>query len=173
MVSWSTADAIPPGWSGPIHVTPSSSVCEILTVLGLSSVSSAAKTRLWKPRASVKPRSVKPMGSESTTTEDGAARLTQLEDWPLAGHVSLKVTNRVCRSDWKFATPVAQLLPTEGSPPLRPMYSTEFGCCPAEVVLTGTRTPGTTKFSYPILGPLSWGAGAGGTDASGTALAMP
>src|SRR5882762_2216757 len=82
MVSWSTAEWIPPGWSGPTHVTPSSSVYEILTVFGLSSVSSAAHTRLWKPRGSVKPRSVKPMGSESITVDDGAERLTQLADSP-------------------------------------------------------------------------------------------
>src|SRR5438552_10023397 len=147
MVSWSTAEGIPPGWSGPTHVTPSSSVYEILTVFGLSSVGSAAKTRLWAPRISVKPRSVKPMGSESITVDDGAERLTHVEDRPFGGQLSLNVTNNVCRSDWKFATPVAQLLPTEGSPPLRPMYSTECGCCPADVTVTGTRTPGGEKFS--------------------------
>src|SRR5439155_22754841 len=146
IVSWSTADAIPPLWSGT-HVMPSSSVCEILTVLGLSNVSSPANTRLWKPRGSVKPRSVKPIGSESMATDVGAARFTQDEDWPFDGQLSSNVMNKVCRPDWKLATPVAQLLPTEGSPALRPMYSTDFTCWPASVVITGTRAPGAMKFS--------------------------
>src|SRR6266404_1120472 len=98
------------------------------------------------------------MGSESIATEVGAARLTQVEERPLSGQVSSNAMNKVCRPDWKFAMPVIQLLPTEGSPALRPRYSTELTCWPASVVLTGVKTPGAMKFSYPIFAPVSLGA---------------
>src|SRR5437016_10151252 len=101
------------------------------------------------------------MGWLSSPTDVGAARLTQVADAPFAGQLSLKVTNKLSRPDLKNATPVAQLLPMEGSPVLRPIHSTELTCWPASVVVTGTSTPGAAKFSYPIAGPGSSVAGAG------------
>src|SRR6266550_4487451 len=100
-----------------IQVSPSSSVYEVLHV-GDSSVSSPANVR---PVCG----SVKPIGSESTARDVIAGRLIHVEACPLDGQASLKVTNSVCRSDWKAVTPVFQLFPIEGSPELRPMYSTE------------------------------------------------
>ena len=95
------------------------------------------------------------MGSLSIPTDVGAARFTQVAEIPFAGQLSLNVTNKASRPDLNMATPVAQLLPMEGSPALRPMYSTECTCCPASVVVTGVSTPGAAKFSYPIFGPVS------------------
>src|SRR6266849_826489 len=126
---------MPLPWLG-IHVRPSSSEYEVLQVSGDSSVSSAANVR---PVCG----SVNPIGSESTACEVGAARLTQVA----VCVESLKVTNNVCRSDWKLVTPVFQLLPIDGSPAPRPMYSTECTCPPADVVVTGVITPGASKFS--------------------------
>jgi len=64
---------------GPTFITP----CK---------VSSPVKVR---PRA----ESVNPMGSESTATCVGAARLTQVEERPFAGQLSLNVTNNVSRPE--------------------------------------------------------------------------
>src|ERR1041385_553375 len=133
-----------------VQCRPSSSVYEVLQ-LGESKVSSPANVR---PVC----RSVKPMGSEFTACEVGACRLTHVEDWPLVGQLSSKLTNKVCKSVWKAVTPVFQLLPMDGSPALRPWYSTEFGCWPAEVTSVVSRTPGAVKFSKPTFGPLSCGA---------------
>src|SRR5205807_4300613 len=135
IVSWSTPDPMPLPCDG-IHVWPSSSEYDVLQVSGDSSVSSPANVR---PVCG----SVKPIGSESTAWDVGAARLTQVE----LCAASLKVTNNVCRSDWKLVTPDFQLLPIEGSPAPRPIYSTECTCPPAEVVVTGVSTPGASKFS--------------------------
>src|SRR5438552_1321126 len=105
------------------------------------------------------------------STDVGARRLAQVVFGLMQGHVSSNLTNKVSKSDWKFATPVFQSLPTEGSPAPRPMYST---VSPPELVdVTWVRTPGASKFSYPILGPVSSVAAGGGTGISGTALAVP
>src|SRR2546422_4232427 len=98
-----------------IHVWPSSSEYDVLQVSGDSKVSSPANVR---PVCG----SVKPIGSESTACDVGAARLSQDAACPV------NVTNSVCRSDWKLVTPVFQLLPIDGSPAPRPMYSTEWTC---------------------------------------------
>src|SRR5689334_21358083 len=95
-----------------VQCKPSSSVYEVLQ-LGESKVSSPANVRpVW--------RSVKPIGSELTACDVGACRLIQVDDWPLAGQLSSKVTNKVSKSVWKAVTPLFQLLPMEGSPALRP-----------------------------------------------------
>jgi len=66
-------------------------VNEVLHV-GEANVSSPAKVRPVY-------RSVNPIGSESTNCEVGAGRLTQVAGEP-EGQLSLKVTKRVCKSDW-------------------------------------------------------------------------
>src|SRR2546428_12212322 len=104
------------------------------------------------------------MGSESITTDVGAGRLTQVAVGPPVGQLLANVINNVSRSDWKFVTPVTsfgagefQFTPIDGSPAPRPMYSTVGPV----LTVTGVRTPGASKFSYPIFGPLSVGAGGG------------
>src|SRR5256885_14430323 len=116
------------------------------------------------------------MGSESITTEVGAARLTQVAVGPPVWQLLANVINNVSRSDWKFVTPLAsfggadfQFTPIDGSPAPRPMYSTVGPV----LTVTGVRTPGASKFSYPTFGPVSAGAGGGGLGVSGTTVAVP
>jgi hypothetical protein len=97
------------------------SVNEILQ-LGDVRVSSPAKTR---PVIG----SVKPIGSESTNCDVGAGLLYQVAFGPGVEQRSVNLMKSVCRSDWKFVTPVAelgdcQLTPVEGSPASWPRYST-------------------------------------------------
>ena len=51
---------------------------------------------------------------------------------------------------------VVQCTPIDGSKALRPRYSTVNA--PELVCVIGVRTPGASKFSYPIFGPASAGA---------------
>src|SRR5260370_32861147 len=102
---------------------PSSSVNEVLQVSGERSVSSPAKTR---PVC----RSVKPIGSESISTEVGARRLTHVAFGIVGEHDSFQEIKSVSRSDWKLVIPPTELdvefqfTPIEGSPAPRPIYST-------------------------------------------------
>src|SRR2546426_8609902 len=114
------------------------------------------------------------MGSESITADVGAGRLTQVAVGPPVGQLLANVINNVSRSDWKFVTPLAearefQFTPMEGSPAPRPMYSTVGPV----LTVTGVRTPGASKFSYPTFGPVSAGAGVGGDGVNGTTVAVP
>src|SRR5437588_4335712 len=89
--------------------------------------------------------------------EVGARRFTQVALELLRLQLSSKVTNSVWRSDWKLTTPLIQFAPTEGSPAPRPRYSTVVN--PELRAVPGTSTPGGSKFSNPIFGPVSGGAG--------------
>src|SRR5437588_12839481 len=105
--------------------------------------------------------------------EVGARRFTQVAFGLLRLQLSSKVTNSVWRSDWKLTTPVTQFAPTEGSPAPRPRYSTVVK--PELRAVPGTSTPGGSKFSNPILGPVSWGAGGigGAVEVRVTVKGMP
>src|SRR2546430_6523300 len=111
----------PSGLGCPNPSSPSVSVNETLHD-GEVSVSSPANTR---PVC----RSVKPIGSESTNCDVGAALLYHVAVWPFAGQLSSNLMNSVWRSDWKLVTPAAefgefQLTPMDGSPASCAMYST-------------------------------------------------
>src|ERR1700738_4551886 len=101
----------------------------------------------------------------------GARRITQVALGLLRLQLSLKVTNSVCRSDWKLITPVTQFAPIEGSPAPRPRNST---VTPPELsALAGTSTPGGSKVSKPIFGAGAGGAAAIDVAVRGTAVALP
>src|SRR5436190_6177399 len=100
-------------------------------------------------------RSVKPIGSESTNCDVGAALLYQVAVWPFDGQESLNLINSVWRSDWKFVTPVFQSFPMEGSPASCPMYSTVCAVGPWLLEATCTNVPGALKVWNPIFGPVS------------------
>src|SRR6266404_4192598 len=127
----------------PVASRPSVSVNETLHD-GEVSVSSPANTRpVW--------RSVKPMGSESTNCDVGAALLYQVAVWPFAGQLSSNLMKSVRRSDWKLVTPLAefgefQLTPMEGSPASCAKYSTVCRVGPWLLSVTCTKVPGASKF---------------------------
>src|SRR6266487_5443587 len=120
------------------------------------------------------------MGSESTNCDVGAGLLYQVALWPFAGQLSSNLMKSVCRSDWKFVTPLAefgefQLTPTEGSPASCAVYSTVCTVGPWLLSVTSTSVPGASKFWNPIFGPRSRGAaGANAVPAEAdTGLALP